>query len=132
MFSYDCHGELPQDEPIGQSLGEHTAKFKLLHKSDLPARWRPIAADKLAIEVPDSPWGRKYFHWGTQQLQRLEGTAANHGFPGLMLVSMHNFREPEDARGQAALCLRNLLDNGTPPREHVIQLLSPRMAAHRQ
>ena len=132
MFSYEFHGELPQDEPLVQSLGEHTAKFKLLHKSDLPARWRPIAAEKLAIEVPDTQWGRKYFHWATQELQRIEGTAVDHGFPGIMLVSMHNFREPENAYRQAALCLTSLMEDGTPLREHVVQLLSPRMAADRQ
>ena len=101
MYSHECHGELPREGPIVQGLGEDRARFRLLHKSDLAAKWSAIPAEQLAVELPDTPWGRSYLHRAAQELQRLQGTPAQHGYPGIMLVSMANFREPEDPRQQA-------------------------------
>ena len=123
MFCYSCDGDFVQDVPAASSLGLGMAPFRLLRKDDLPACWRPIPVNSIGIELPDTPWGRAYFAWATGELRRIEDDPDNAGYPGVMLVSMANFREPGAPKTAAAQCLRSLLAEGRPPKEHVFQLL---------
>ena len=123
MFSYNCNGEFKQDGPTTESLGPGTAPSRLLRKADLPDDWQPIPVKSIGIELRDTPWGRTYFAWATRELRLREDTAEGKDCPGVMLASMANFREPEDPRAAAAQCLRLLLAEGRPPREHIFQLL---------
>ena len=123
MVSYNCNGEFKQDGPITDSLGPATAPFRLLRKADLPDKWQTIPVKSIGIELPDTPWGRAYFAWATRELSLRQDTAEGKDCPGVMLVSMANFRELQDFRAAAARCLRTLLAEGRPRREHVSQLL---------
>jgi hypothetical protein len=128
MFGYSCQGEFSPDGPTESSVGPGTAPYRLLRKADLPEIWQPIPIKNIGIELPDTPWGRSYFAWATRELRLRENSSAARGAgsedaPGVMLVSMANFREPGDARAAAILCLQTLLSEGRPPRDHVLQIL---------
>ena len=123
VYAYNCNGAFEQDGPTEESLRPGAAPFRLLRKADLPSKWQPIPARNIGIELPDTPWGRTYFAWATRELRRREASAEEEELPGVMLVSMANFREPDEPRAAATQCLRTLLAEGRPPREHVLQLL---------
>jgi len=123
MFGYSCQREFSPDGPTESSVGPGTAPYRLLCKADLPDIWQPIPVKNIGIELPDTPWGRSYYAWAIRELRLRENIAGSEEVPGVMLVSMANFREPEDARAAAVMCLQTLLAEGRPPREHVVQIL---------
>ena len=123
MFGYSCQGEFSPDGPTESSFGPGTAPYRLLCKADLPDIWQPIPVKSIGIELHDMPWGRRYYAWAIRELRLRENIAGSEEVPGVMLVSMANFREPEDARAAAVMCLQTLLAEGRPPREHVVQIL---------
>ena len=119
MFAYECDAHAVPTDAVHPSLGPDTAPFRLLQQTDLPDRWRAISVERLAVELPDTPWGRAYYAWAVNKLREMEAGSG----PAVMLVSMANFREPLCARAEAAACLRCLLVRGTPPPEHVLQIV---------
>ena len=119
MFAYDCDAHAVPNAAVHPSLGPDTAPFRLLQRADLPDRWRAIPVDRLAVELPDTPWGRAYYAWAVSKLEDMEPGSG----PAVMLVSMANFREPLCASTEAAACLRCLLDRGTPPPGHILQIV---------
>ena len=68
----------------------------------------------VAVELPDTPWGRCYYAWAVQQLQALPEDSS--ALP-VMVSSMHDFRGvgADQRRADAAECLRALLATGKPP-----------------
>ena len=123
MFGYSCQREFSPDGPTESSVGPGTAPYRLLCKADLPDIWQPIPVKSIGIELPDTPWGRSYYAWAIRELRLRENIAGSEEVPGVMLVSMANFREPENARAAAVMCLQTLLAEGRPSREHVVQIL---------
>ena len=123
MFGYSCRGEFSPDGPTECSVGPGTAPYRLLCKADLPDIWQPIPVKSIGIGLSDTPWGRSYYAWAIRELRLRESIAGSEEVPGVMLVSMANFREPEDARAAAVMCLQTLLAEGRPPRDHVVQIL---------
>ena len=67
----------------------------------------------VAVELPDTPWGRSYYALVCQQLFAVENHAER---VPCMLCSMADFRGPEQgAKSATADCLRSLLTRGRPP-----------------
>ena len=123
MFKYSATGNYEHVEPIRDRLAEGLPPFQLLKKSDLEPRWRRISGSRLAMELPDTPWGRAYYSWAVEKLAA-QPTSEADPFLGCMLSSMANFREPDSSHREAARCLRSLLEDGVPPRDHVAQILN--------
>ena len=119
MFSFNAHEGAPDDEPARPSLGPHTAPFRLWKRSDLSAAWQALPASAwLAIELPDTPWGRAYYRWASAEGG--DGPPTGNSI-GVMLVNMHDYRHPGNASAEAGRCLRALLQDGRPPVEHVVR-----------
>ena len=103
------------------SLAPDSPAFQLWRRSELPAEWRsrsvvtPTRQIAVALELPDTPWGRSYYGWACERLA--SETEATDFIP-VMLTSMHDFRGLPDERGRrqaAADCLRSLIESGKPP-----------------
>ena len=104
-----------ETEEVKDRLADGAPPFSLWKRSELPAEWRrSCSAGQLyvALELPDTPWGRTYYRWACRQLE----ASSDENLP-VMLASMHDFRG-EDEHGRrvsAAMCLRSLLATGKPP-----------------
>ena len=123
MAWYSAHrGEPPGAGEQRDRLGEGTAPFTLWRSGDLPPEWAQhfaVGHAYVAVELPDTPWGRAYYGWACAQLG-LE-SAGTDAVP-VMLASMHDFRGlPEHAQRiqEARNCLQALLGSGRPPQHFV-------------
>ena len=99
----------------GLSLGEGRPVFSLWTRNDLTDEWQADAGSYIAVELPDSPWGRAYYHWAISQLSQL---GENTNFLPVMLASMADFRGLPEPERQVATgnCLQSLLETGKPPK----------------
>ena len=125
MYSYRTRVGYTSAEPVRKSLAEGTPLFGLWRRADLSERWTRVPLTfGLAVEVPDTPWGRAYYYWAISELDQ-QGPVPEAGSEvlGVMLTSTSEFRAPGDARAESARCLRALLEIGKPPREHIVQLV---------
>ena len=126
MHGYTCHVGAADEEPIRPSLRPDTAPFRLLQRGDLAQVWQDLPDSCwLAIELPDTPWGRSYYRWAVEALGH-EGRDPQPGGLGVLLASIYDFRNfvdfPGDAHREAGRCLQSLLVDGTPPRDHVVRV----------
>ena len=125
MAYYQAHFGSPlTDAEVRDSLGEGCPVFSLWTRDDLTDEWladsRSYIAGNfpgsyIAVELPDSPWGRAYYHWAVSQLSQL---GDNTVILPVMLASMADFRglaEPE-RQAASAECLQSLLQTGRPPK----------------
>ena len=102
-------------EEIKDRLADGAPAFSLWKRSELPAEWRRSCTAGqvcVALELPDTPWGRTYYKWACLQLE----VPSDENLP-VMLASMYDFRGEDEhgRRASAAMCLRSLLATGKPP-----------------
>jgi hypothetical protein len=127
MASSEAHfGRVPgNDVEVRGSLAEGTPAFRLWTEAELPAEWRQAVARPgygshffVAVELPDTPWGRCYYAWA---IRELEGLPSDSGVLPVMVSSMFDFRGVGAAqrRTDAAECLRALAATGKPPAHFV-------------
>ena len=102
---------------VPMSLGPGTPPFQAWRIDEMPAEWQATQRHPdtkyVAVEVPDTPWGRAYHDWfrfGGQFSPEHLGV-----FAAVMVVNMHDYNGGADQRAQAARVLRSLLEAGKPP-----------------
>ena len=103
------------------SIAPDLSDFQRWLRNELPAEWRSTSVVTstrqiaVALELPDTPWGRTYYGWACERLA--SETEATDVIP-VLLTSMYDFRGLLDERGRrqaAADCLRSLIESGRPP-----------------
>ena len=101
---------------VRNSLGPGTALFKPWLFEELPAEWQVTALHPhtrhVAVEVPDTPWGRAYHDWfcfGGPHVLNYES------LPGVMVVNMRDYKGGRDQHHQSGRVLQALLESGRPP-----------------
>ena len=105
-----------EEEGGRPSLAEGFPEFRLWHRDELPEEWRQIYASPgyVAVELPDTPWGRQYHAWAVKELEKemTDDTALP-----VMLTSMKDFRgeNAEQRKQSAAEVLQCLAGHGKPP-----------------
>jgi hypothetical protein len=124
------------DDAPGASLAPGTPGFQLWRKDALPEVWRrqpdnrqlqaaaanlgiPAASLQayVALELPDTPWGRKYYWWAQACLDAMPRQESSDFLP-VMLVSNFDYTGggPQVAREACAELLQALLSSGRPPK----------------
>lgn len=100
--------------PVADRLADGTPPFSAIRICDLPRAWRQSLEHPrtrfVAVEIPDTPWGRKYYDWYTAFAER----ASRDEFVPAMLLNMHDYNGGTGQREAAGQFLRSLLESGRP------------------
>lgn len=86
---------MPPSGEVRNSLAEGTPAFRPWTKDELPTDWRQAVARPgygshffVAVELPDTHWGRCYYAWAIRELERLP---RNSNALPVMVSSMFDF-----------------------------------------